>query len=174
MTTRVRSKLNHYSVRFILSTTLAGLFFIGCATTRSTEKEDAAPKEDEIEVGYGKIDESHVVGAVATVDGNDAQLDQPRTLADMLRGRIAGVQVTELSGGGIRVRIRGTRSFMGDNEPLFVIDGMAIQTVDGSLYGISPGDVASISVLKDASATSVYGSRGANGVILIETKRRTN
>jgi TonB-dependent SusC/RagA subfamily outer membrane receptor len=63
---------------------------------------------------------------------------------------------------------------MGENEPLFVIDGMAIQTVDGSLYGISPGDVESISVLKDASATGVYGSRGANGVILINTKRRTN
>ena len=84
---------------------------------------------------------------------------------------MAGVLVTELPGGGIRVRIRGSRSILGGNDPLYVVDGMVIQTIDGALYGINPHDVESISVLKDASSTAIYGSRGANGVILVKTKR---
>lgn len=161
------------SLRLILSTALAWTLLIGCASSRSAEEQEPQPTEDAVQVGYGTIEKDHVVGSVATIDGDDARKDQPKTLADMLRGRSAGVQVTELSGGGIRVRVRGTRSLMRSNDPLYVIDGMVIQTVDGALHGISPNDVESISVLKDASATAVYGSRGANGVVLITTKRGT-
>ena len=146
------------------------LFLNGCASTRSAEDPEAQPEE--VEVGYGTVDKDDIVGSVATVDGEDAQKDHPRSLADMLRGRVAGVQVMEAPGGGFRVRIRGSRSFLGGNEPLYVLDGMVIQTgPDGALYGINPYDVESISVLKDASATAIYGSRGSNGVILIKTKR---
>ena len=150
---------------------LALLFLTGCATTRSAEEQEAHPEAETVDVGYGTFDKDRVVGSVATVDGEEAQVVQPKTLADMLRGRVAGVQVTELPGGGISVRIRGNRSFRGGNEPLYVLDGMVIQTTNGGLYGINPHDIASISVLKDASATAIYGSRGSNGVILIKTKR---
>ncbi len=147
------------------------LFLAGCAASRPAEEQATQREGDEIEVGYGTADKDHIVGAVSTVDGETAQAEHPRSLADMLRGRVAGVQVTELAGGGIKVRIRGTRSFHGGNDPLYVIDDMVIQTTDGALYGINPYDIESISVLKDASATAIYGSRGANGVILIKTKR---
>ena len=162
-----------YSVRLILSSALAWVLLIGCASSRSAEEQESQPTEGEVQVGYGTIDENHVVGSVATIDGDDARKDQPKTLTDMLRGRSAGVQVNDLPGGGIRVRVRGTRSFLGGNDPLYVIDGMVIATVEGALHGINPNDVESISVLKDASATAVYGSRGANGVVLITTKRGT-
>jgi len=147
------------------------LLLAGCATTRAAEEEDAPPEGETVDVGYGSVEKDRVVGSVSTIDAEDAQVVQPRTVADMLRGRVAGVQVTDLPGGGIRVRIRGTRSFRGGNDPLYVIDGLVIQVADGALYGINPHDIESISVLKDASATAIYGSRGSNGVILINTKR---
>lgn len=92
---------------------------------------------------------------------------------DMLRGQMAGVQVRQ-EGGNLVIRIRGTESIRADGnaDPLFVIDGMAIPLgVDGALQGINPRDVASIRVLKNASETAMYGSRGANGVIVITTVR---
>ena len=156
-----------------LFSVLVLLFLAGCATSRSAEEQEARPEGETVDVGYGTVDKDHLVGSVATVDGEEAQVVQPRTLADMLRGRVAGVQVAELPGGGISVRIRGTRSFHGSNEPLYVIDGLVLQVTDGALHGINPHDIESISVLKDASATAVYGSRGSNGVILIKTKRGT-
>ena len=126
-----------------------------------------------MEVGYGSVDKTQYAGSISTVDGEEAQAAHPRSLADMLRGRAAGVEVSDVSGGGVRVRIRGNRSLTGGNDPLYVIDDQVIQTIDGVLYGINPYDVQSISVLKDASATAIYGSRGSNGVILITTKRGT-
>jgi len=87
-------------------------------------------------------------------------------------GRFPGVTVTRTPDGGVAVRIRGTTSLRGSNEPLYVIDGVAIQPgPGGSLTGINPRDIASIQVLKDPAETAVYGLRGANGVILIKTKR---
>jgi len=72
--------------------------------------------------------------------------------------------------GGMTVRIRGATSFLGSEEPLFVIDGMVVQSADGALDGINPNTIESITVLKNADETAIYGSRGANGVILIKTK----
>lgn len=147
------------------------LFMVGCATSQSAEDRDARDDDEQVDVGYGKADKNSVVGSVSTIDGEKAQDRNPRTLADMLRGH-PGVQVTELPGGGVSVRIRGAASFMGSTEPLYVVDDMVIQpSAGGGLYGINPQDVESITVLKDAGATAVYGSRGANGVILIKTKR---
>lgn len=172
MKTSSASRFATCPVWVVLCGAFALLFLAGCATTRSTGEQEVQSEGEEVEVGYGTIDKDHIVGSVATIDGEEAQRAQPRSVADMLRGRVAGVHVTELPGGGIRVRIRGTRSFLGGNEPLYVLDGMMIRAEpDGALYGINPYDIESISVLKDASATAIYGSRGANGVILIKTKR---
>lgn len=89
-----------------------------------------------------------------------------------LMGRFPGVIVERTPDGGIAVRIRGGSSLMGDNTPLYVVDGQPIQPGPyGGLTGLDPNDIASIEVLKDAAATSMYGMRGANGVIVIKTKR---
>lgn len=105
-----------------------------------------------------------------TAEDLERQSDQPieRLLAD----RFPGVWLTRTAGGGIAVRIRGTTSLYGTTQPLYVIDGMPIQPgPNGSLAGINPYDIESIEVLKDAADTALYGVRGANGVIVITTKR---
>jgi TonB-dependent SusC/RagA subfamily outer membrane receptor len=96
--------------------------------------------------------------------------DEP--LEKVLQGRVAGVTVTRAPDGGIAVRIRGASSIYGNAEPLYVLDGVPIQPgPTGSLTGINPSDIESIKVLKDAAETAMYGVRGANGVIVIKTKR---
>ena len=151
---------------------IAMLVFAGCASTDSSRDEMARNDEGEkVDMGYGEVDKDKMTESVSTIDNTDPNLVQPRSIADLLRGRVAGVTVEEGPGGTMRVRIRGQRSFMGGNDPLYVIDGMTINTSDGILAGINPMDIESISVLKDASATAAYGSRGANGVIVIKTKR---
>lgn len=90
----------------------------------------------------------------------------------MLQGRIAGVQVTTTPDGSIAVRIRGASSAYGNNEPLYIVDGLPVQPgANGALSGLSPSDIDSIKVLKDAADIAMYGSRGANGVIIVKTKR---
>lgn len=91
-------------------------------------------------------------------------------LQELLEGRVAGVQVLQ-QGNGIAVRIRGTSSINGSNEPLYVVDGVPLTTGPGGVLAINPYDVKSIEVLKRASETAYYGVRGANGVILVTTKR---
>jgi len=89
-----------------------------------------------------------------------------------LAGRFPGVEVFRLASGDLSVQIRGASSFVGSTEPLYVIDGMEISPgPGGALVGINPADIASIQVLKDIGSTALYGVRGANGVILITTKR---
>ena len=154
-------------------TVIASVVVGGCATSGFGVEKDESADEEQVEVGYGSVDKDDYAGSVSTVDGEDAKASHPRSLADMLRGRASGVQVSEVAGGGIRVRIRGSRSLTAGNDPLYLVDDAMVQTVDGTLYGINPHDVESISVLKDASATAIYGSRGSNGVILITTKRGT-
>ena len=97
--------------------------------------------------------------------------NSPRTVSDMLVGRFAGVEVTQLANGGTSIRIRGARSMRSNQEPLVVLDGMPQRNGSATLNDLNPHDITSIDVLKDASATSVYGSRGSNGVILIATRR---
>ena len=143
---------------------LALLILTACATTQMAEGDPS--NVEGVNIGYGTVDKDHLVGSVATVQGEDEQVEQPRTLAEML-SRVPGVLITEPSAGRMSVRIRGTGSFLGGNEPLYVLDGMVIH----ALGGINPNTIESITVLKNADATAIYGSRGANGVILIRTKR---
>jgi TonB-dependent SusC/RagA subfamily outer membrane receptor len=146
------------------------LLLVGCSSSNQSIQKKSA-NDDRVDIGYGRIDKSSVAGSVTTIDGADARAKGARSLADMLRGRVAGVVVTEGPGGSLKVRIRGARSFKGNNDPLFVLDGMPLMNVtDGMLYDLNPEDIESISVLKDIGSTSLYGMRGANGVILITTR----
>ena len=139
--------------------------------------EDTQTLEQVVVVGYGTMKRSDLTGAVSSI--NEAQIKQGvnTSVEQAMQGRIAGVQVTQNSGapgGGISVQIRGINSLNG-NEPLYVVDGIAMsgQTSDNTsvMSSLNPSDITSIEVLKDASATAIYGSRASNGVVLITTKR---
>lgn len=140
---------------------LAPLFLTGCAATRTAE---GVP--DTVDIGYGEVDQGHVDGSVETVEPEDEMAERTRTLADML-AEVPGVRVS-VEGDNLAVRIRGSSSFLASEEPLLVVDGMQYR---GGLRGINPFNIASITVLKNAGETAIYGARGANGVILIKTKR---
>lgn len=110
-----------------------------------------------------------------SVTAEDIQRTAPddNQIERALAGRVAGVNVTRTPDGGIAVRIRGGTSMYGNNEPLYIVDGMPIEPgPNGALTGINPNDIESIKVLKDPAETAMYGSRGANGVIVIRTKKR--
>jgi TonB-dependent SusC/RagA subfamily outer membrane receptor len=148
---------------------VALLLLTGCALTRPPE-EEAPSNVETVDIGYGSVEKGDAVGSVATELTEDQPSVNAQTLANML-AKIPGVQVIDRPGGEFSVRIRGTNSFMAGEEPLYVIDGMVVAT-GGGLSGINPSTVESITVLKDAGSTAIYGARGANGVILIKTKKR--
>ncbi|MDF9796575.1 TonB-linked SusC/RagA family outer membrane protein [Catalinimonas alkaloidigena] len=129
-------------------------------------------------IGYGTQDKRDVTGAISSVEASEFEGEPISNITQGLQGKVAGVNITSGSGapgGNMLVRIRGNSSVLGSNDPLYVIDGVPIQaSTEGStnlLSTLNSGDIASIEVLKDASATSIYGSRGSNGVILITTKQ---
>ena len=128
--------------------------------------------DEVVVIGYGTVKKSDVTGAVSSVSGDDFE-DQPLTrLEDALQGRAAGVSVAKANGqpgSNFKIRIRGVNSITGNNSPLVVVDG--IQGVN--LSTLNPNDIATIDVLKDASATAIYGVRGSNGVIMVTTKKGT-
>ncbi|MCY7358164.1 MAG: SusC/RagA family TonB-linked outer membrane protein [Rudanella sp.] len=132
-------------------------------------------------VGYGQVRKSDLTGSVSTVPVDEIRKLAVTSLDQQLQGRAAGVQITQNSGapgGSTTIRIRGGNSIQGDNEPLYVIDGVPFKN-DGAGSGASfnvlstlnPNDIETISILKDASSTAIYGSRGSNGVVIITTKR---
>lgn len=107
-----------------------------------------------------------------TVTSADIDRNPSTPIEEVLRGRIAGVTVTRAEDGGLMVRVRGATSFNSSDAPLYVVDGVPLQpSPSGSLQGINPYDIESIKVLKDAASLTLYGSRGANGVVVIKTKR---
>jgi TonB-dependent SusC/RagA subfamily outer membrane receptor len=147
---------------------LALFSLAACATTQEAgQKAPNAEPAETVDIGYGTVDKEHQVGSVTTIDTQKLQADRSRSLAEML-SRVPGVVVTESGGGDLRVRIRGTNSFLGGEEPLWVVDGMVATR---GVAGINPAFIESITVLKNAGDTAIYGSRGANGVILITMKK---
>jgi TonB-linked SusC/RagA family outer membrane protein len=129
-------------------------------------------------VGYGTQKKTDVTGSVATLSAEKIRTQPIQSLDQAMVGQMAGVQVSQTSGapgGGIQVRIRGTGSISAGNEPLYVVDGFPVQGSFNQNYNplttINPSDIESITVLKDASSTAIYGSRGSNGVVIITTKR---
>ena len=135
-------------------------------------KPDIQKLEEVVVVGYGAVKKSDLTGSVSSISEDKIKEVPITSMGQALQGRAAGVQVTQTSfqpGGGVTIRIRGGNSIQGGNEPLYVIDGYPTYNESGP--SIKPNDIASIEILKDASATSIYGARGANGVVLITTKR---
>ncbi|MBB4804690.1 TonB-linked SusC/RagA family outer membrane protein [Flavobacterium nitrogenifigens] len=129
-------------------------------------------------IGYGTAKRADLTGAISSISSSAVTQSVATTIDQVLQGRAAGVQIQQNSGtpgGSSSVRIRGISSITGSNEPIYVIDGVIIDGNSGSLNinplaGINPNDIASIDILKDASATAIYGSRAANGVIIVTTK----
>ncbi|MFV0290755.1 MAG: SusC/RagA family TonB-linked outer membrane protein [Mangrovibacterium sp.] len=166
---------------------------VGDKTTYSVKLKSSTTELDEVvAVGYGTTKKADITGSVASVDMSSLEGITITNADEMLKGYVAGVQVTQNSGapgGASSIRIRGASSINSSNEPLYVIDGIPMsgeggsiggfswsggsggQTTINPLAGISPNDIISMDVLKDASATAIYGAAGANGVIIIKTRR---
>ncbi|MDP2335058.1 MAG: TonB-dependent receptor [Bacteroidota bacterium] len=165
-------------------------------------EEETVGLEEVVAVGYGSQKKKDLTGSISTVKGDDIIQASTISFDQMLQGKVAGVQITQTSGapgGNVNVLVRGVNSITGGNQPLYVIDGFAVGAGGGGsdfrsfgaatftsagmanntqnrlnpLASINPSDIESIEILKDASATAIYGSRGANGVIIITTKRGT-
>lgn len=125
--------------------------------------------DDVVVVGYGTVKKRDLTGAVSSVKSDVITLTPTANPMDALQGRVAGLDISRTSGApgaGVDIQLRGNRSFNASGNPLFIIDGMP-----GDYSTINPNDIESIEVLKDASSTAVYGSSGANGVIIITTKK---
>ncbi len=161
--------------------------------------EDASQLDEVVVIGYGTVRKSDLTGSVSSLKADEINVGSNVSVDQMMQGRAAGVQISQSSsepGGGMSVRIRGASSINASNEPLYVIDGLPIDNSSGisasglgvsgfessaktainlvpknPLNSLNPNDIESIEILKDASATAIYGSRGANGVVLITTKK---
>lgn len=133
-------------------------------------REESHRLRDVVIVGYGEVKKSDLTGSVSVIGARSFEGQPVKSVAEVLQGRTTGVEVTTTSGmpgASAKVRVRGTTSINKSSDPLYVIDGI-IST--SGLDGLNPQDIASMQVLKDASSTAVYGSRGANGVILVTTR----
>ena len=141
-------------------------------------EEDSHELNEHVVIGYGTQRKSDLTGSVSTVDMEDLILAPVKSFDEALAGRVAGVQVVSSEGqpgSSIDVVIRGGNSITGDTSPLYVIDGFPIENPNGEqanpINAIDPNDIESMTILKDASATAIYGARAANGVVIINTKR---
>ncbi|MGH7603283.1 MAG: SusC/RagA family TonB-linked outer membrane protein [Gemmatimonadaceae bacterium] len=163
----------------------------GTASVQFSLERRVAVLEEVVTTGYGSQRRLAITGSVSTIDATRANVGIQPNVTNMIEGRAAGVQITQndgAPGAGAQILIRGGTSISASNEPLYVIDGIAINNVETENTGvcvqcgspslprnpmnlINPSDIQSISILKDAAATAIYGSRAANGVILIETKK---
>ena len=128
---------------------------------------------DSVSVGYGQQDPRNVSTAVSSIRPDERDNSAAISLEQLIEGRVAGVEILRDGSGRVSLRIRGTNSLTSSSEPLYVIDGTTVQagSFSDALSGVNPRDVARIDILKDAAATAIYGSQGANGVVLITTKR---
>ena len=134
-------------------------------------KEDNQLLDEVVVVGYGTVKKSDLTGAVSGVSNRQYKNQPVQRVENILQGRTPGVEVTATSGmpgASMKVRVRGTTSINKSSDPLYVIDGIISSS---GLVGINPSDIQSMEILKDASSTAIYGSRGSNGVILITTKQ---
>lgn len=159
----------------------------GRSTIDVIMEDDVQALDEVVVIGYGSVKKSDLTGSLSSISSDEITKVATSSLDQALQGRAAGVQVRQVTGkpgGGTSIRIRGTSSITAGNEPLYVIDGMMItsssdETTAGGNLGvpvnplaaINPSDIESIEILKDASATAIYGSRGSNGVVLVTTKK---
>jgi len=153
---------------------VAALVLAGCARGNVSHR-DAPQPDSAVSVGYGTQARKNTTGAVTSVIPTEADAHFSR-MEEMLRARVPGLEVGHRPNGDITLRVRGQRGLTGDareDEPLLVIDDVQIPTgsLASALTALAPRDVERIDVLKDAASTAIYGTRGANGVIIITTKR---
>lgn len=137
---------------------------------RVTLYEDQQLLDDVVVIGYGTAKRSDLTGSVASVSKAALNDKMIANMEDALRGQVAGVRVLSNNGEPgetLNIRIRGAGSLNASNSPIYVIDGLVSETAD-----VAPGDIESIEILKDASSTAIYGSKGSNGVVMITTKTR--
>lgn len=157
---------------------------IGNKSVINVSLESSQELDEVVVIGYGSVRKSDLTGSVGSLKTDDVLKTNPSSINQALQGRLAGVQVNQndgAPGGAVSIQIRGANSFSTSSEPLYVVDGIPFDTggtpVGGAgravnaLSFINAQDIESIEVLKDASATAIYGSRGANGVVLIQTKK---
>ena len=132
-------------------------------------EDDATTLQEVVAIGYGTVRKKDITGSVATVGSDAIQAVPVANASEALTGKMAGVQVTTTEGSPdaeVKIRVRGGGSITQSNDPLYIVDGFPVE----SISDIAPSDIEDITVLKDASSTAIYGSRGANGVILVTTK----
>ncbi len=162
---------------------------LGASNVVNVAMTEGALIDEVVVIGYGTSKKSNVTGAVSTVNSDDFNGGVIASPEELIQGKAAGVQITSASGepgAGVNIRIRGTSSVRNDNNPLFVVDGVPLGgsgSISGDDFGVgsssarnplnflNPNDIESVTILKDASETAIYGSRGANGVVLITTKK---
>ena len=136
--------------------------------------EEATALEGAVAIGYGTVKKQDLTTAVSVVSNEDMKLRPVSEASGFIQGKVAGVQVQQTSGlpgGGMTVRIRGASSIASSNDPLYVVDGVPVGEGSYAIAYLSPNDIESMSILKDASSAAIYGSRAANGVVLITTKQ---
>jgi TonB-linked SusC/RagA family outer membrane protein len=176
MTVAANGKLKFSYIGYINQT----IDVSGKTVINVTLAEDNETLEELVVVGYGTMKKKDLTGAVTSVSSDVIQKSVPTSLDQVLAGRAAGVQVSQNSGApgaSSTIRIRGISSIHSTTEPIFVIDGVIIQRAYNAsaetnpLSSINPADIVSMDILKDASATAIYGSQGGNGVIIVNTKR---
>src|SRR5690606_31854353 len=135
-----------------------------------TLETDLSDLEEVIVIGYGEVKKSNVTGSIVSVDVRDLSKVPTTNVMESLQGRLPGVDITRSSGqagAGINITVRGNRSLTASNSPLFIVDGIQYSNIQD----LNPNDIQSMEVLKDAASTAIYGSRGANGVIIVTTKQ---
>ena len=141
----------------------------GQHTLNITLKEDVESLDEVVVVGYGTMKKKDLTGSVSSVKADELTAFTVANPVQALQGRVPGVVLSQNTGdpsGDYSIRIRGVNSIKGDNSPLYIIDGIPASTASINTY-----DIESMEILKDASATAIYGSRGANGVVMITTKK---
>jgi TonB-dependent SusC/RagA subfamily outer membrane receptor len=130
----------------------------------------AGPAPGAVDVGYGTQDEDKVTGAATSISESELGELRGGSFEELLRGRAAGLQIAKRPDGSYMFRIRGLAN---DSDPLFVVDGVqvSVDRLEGALAGLTRNDIRQVEVLKDLASTSIYGTRGVGGVIIINTKR---
>ncbi len=164
-------KITHW---LVLGGIAAGLLLGGCTSTDQSRTDSSGGSGDAVHTGYGSQQKDEATGSSASVSGEEVATQDPgaNDLHELLRGNVAGVNVYETADGGVRVQVRGPRSLFGASDPLYIVDGVAVKPAgNGRFPWVQPSNIESITVLKGSEAT-IYGVRGANGVIVIRTKKR--
>lgn len=158
----------------LIAGAIAALASVRCA--RHTDPPETTPQPDEVSVGYGTQAKGDVTGAVTSVPAAELGGGQPLRIEELLRGRVAGLEIVYLPGGNVAFKIRGNTALRRDQEQhaLVVVDGVMIPAsgMASAIAGLIPEDIKRVDVLKDVASTSIYGMRGAGGVIVITTTRR--